>query len=117
MIHGHGPSGIIGSTLNDSTLAIWAFSHSSTVRILNDLKEMKQKLTEIVIITHKKEGATRIKEETADKDKIRETLSRCIVYLTLANTHNLGSSASCLAVSHMTLPSMLTKLLKLVPLN
>ena len=91
MIHGHGPSGIIGSTLNDSTLAIWAFSHSSTVRILNDLQEMKQKLTEIVIITHKEGGAMRIKEDTAYKDKTRETLSRYIVYLTLANTHNLGS--------------------------
>ena len=41
--YGHGLSGIIGSTLNESILAIWAFSQSTLNQLLlNDLQEIKE---------------------------------------------------------------------------
>ena len=41
MRYGHGPAGIVGFTLNESTLAIWAHSHSTCVQLMNDLEAMK----------------------------------------------------------------------------
>ena len=78
MRYGHGPSGIIGSTLNETTLAIWAFSHSTLTQLLNDLKEIKEGDVPTVVNVRKEERHTRIKEDAADRVRIRETLSTCI---------------------------------------
>ena len=51
--YGHGPSGIIGSTLNESTLAIWAFSQSTLTQLLNDLQDIKEGSFQTVVDTHK----------------------------------------------------------------
>ena len=78
MRYGHGPSGIIGSTLNESTLAIWAFSHSTLAQLANDIDEIKDGKRENVVITHKEERNPRIKEDSDDRKNLRETLSTCI---------------------------------------
>ena len=41
MRYGHGPAGIVGSTMNESTLAIWALFHSTFAQLMNDLETMK----------------------------------------------------------------------------
>ena len=78
MRYGHGPSGITGSTLNESTLVIWAFSHSTMTQLTNYLQEIKEGALETVVCTHKEERHKRIKEDSADRAKLRETLSTCI---------------------------------------
>ena len=65
--------------MNESTLAIWAFSHSTLTQLLNDLQEIKEgDVQAVVVTTHKEERHTRIKEDAADRAKIRETLTTCI---------------------------------------
>lgn len=54
MCYGHSPSGIIGSTQNVSTMAIWAFSHSTLTQIIHDLQGMKvERGTQSAVIFHK----------------------------------------------------------------
>ena len=77
MRYGHGPAGIVGSTLNESTLAIWALSLSSCAQLMNDLKVMKDGEQNIVT-SHKEERQTRIKADAADRMRIREAISTCI---------------------------------------
>ncbi|KAL8585757.1 hypothetical protein ACOMHN_040539 [Nucella lapillus] len=78
MRYGHGPSGIIGSSLNESTLAIWAFSHSTLTQIYNDMETLKEGQEDVVVTTHKEERQSRIKDDASDKAKILERLSTCI---------------------------------------
>jgi hypothetical protein len=78
MRYGHGPAGIVGSTLNESTLAIWALSHSTCAQVMNDLEAMKDGEEQRVVTSHKEERHTRIKADTADRMKIREAVSTCI---------------------------------------
>ncbi len=54
MCCGHGPSGIISSTLNEFTLAIWAFSHSTLTQVSNDMETLKErKLMQLSLHTKK----------------------------------------------------------------
>ena len=70
---------VIGSTLNESTLAIWAFSHSTLTQIMHDLKDMKdERETRSAIIFHKEEQTSRLREDAVDRKKLREALSTCI---------------------------------------
>ena len=78
MRYGKGPSGIIGSTLNDSTLAIWALSISTLGQLSNDLATMQNGKTQTVVTCHKEEQHTRVKADSDDRMKIREALSTCI---------------------------------------
>lgn len=78
MRYGHGPSGIIGSTLNETTLAIWAYSHCTLTQIQKDLHEMRTGTSDEAVVTHKEEGKTRMKEDQADRAKLREILQACV---------------------------------------
>ncbi|KAL8618129.1 hypothetical protein ACOMHN_034356 [Nucella lapillus] len=78
MRYGHGPSGIIGSSLNESTLAIWAFSHSNLTQIYNDMETLKEGQEDVVVTTHKEERQSCIKDDASDRAKIQERLSTCI---------------------------------------
>ncbi|KAL8582263.1 hypothetical protein ACOMHN_037020 [Nucella lapillus] len=78
MRYGHGPSGIIGSSLNKSTLAIWAFSHSTLTQIYNDMETLKEGQEDVVVTTYKEERQSRIKDDASDRAKIQERLSTCI---------------------------------------
>ena len=78
MRYGHGPAGIVGFTLNESTLAIWAHSHSTCVQLMNDLEAMKDGAEQHIVTSHKEERHTRIKSDASDRMKIREVVSTCI---------------------------------------
>ena len=78
MRYGHGPAGIVGSTWNESTLAIWALSHSTCVQLMNDLEVMKDGEEQNIVTSHKEERQTRIKADAADRMRIREAISTCI---------------------------------------
>ncbi|KAL8560458.1 hypothetical protein ACOMHN_054361 [Nucella lapillus] len=78
MRYGHGPSGIIGSSLNESTLAIWVFSHSTLTQIYNDMETLKEGQEDVVVTTHKEERQSRINDDASDRAKIQERLSTCI---------------------------------------
>ena len=69
MRYAHGPSGIIGFTLNESTLAIWAFAFSTLVQLVNDIDEINDGKQYNVVITYKEERHSRIKEDSADRKK------------------------------------------------
>ena len=56
MRYGHGPSGIIGSTMDESTLAIWALSHSTCVQLMNDLEAMKDGEEQHVVTSQRRRG-------------------------------------------------------------
>ena len=78
MRYGHGQGGIIGNALNDSTTAIWALSHGVLTQMTNDLQDIKEGETQTVITVHKEERVPCMKDDMADRLKIRETLSTCI---------------------------------------
>jgi len=78
MRYGHGLSGIVGSTLNESTLAIWAFSHSTLTQMSNDMETLDERQVDAIVTTHKEERQSRIKEDAADRAKIQERLSTSI---------------------------------------
>ena len=66
MRYGHAPAGIVGSTLNESTLAIWALSHSTCAQLMNDRQVMKDGEEQNIVTSHKEERQTRIKADAAD---------------------------------------------------
>ena len=78
MRYGKGPSGIIGSTLNDTTLAIWALSLGLLGKLKQDLEVLKDEEHQKVVTWHKEERPKRITADSADRLKIREALSSCI---------------------------------------
>ena len=51
----HGPSGIIGATLSETTLAIWALSHNTTGQQSNDVAELDNH-QHLVVLRHKEEN-------------------------------------------------------------
>ena len=78
MRYGHGPAGNVGSTMNESTLAIWALSQSTCAQLMNNLKAMKDGEEQYVVTSHKEERHTCIKADAADRMKIHEAVSTCI---------------------------------------
>ena len=78
MRHDHGPAVIVGSTLNESTLAIWSLSHSTCAQLMNDLEVMKDGEEQNIVTSHKQERQTRIKADAADRMRIHEAISTCI---------------------------------------
>ena len=78
MRYGHGPSGIIGSTLNESTLAIWALSQSACAQMKHDIEAMKSHESNQNVTYHKEERHPRMMADNADRLKIREVIARCI---------------------------------------
>jgi hypothetical protein len=77
MCYGHGPAGIVGSTRNESTLAIWALSHSICAQLMTDFDVMKDGEEQHVVTSHKEGRHTCIKADAADRMKIRGDAS-CI---------------------------------------
>jgi len=77
MWYGHGPSGVIGSTLDEKTPAIWALSHSTLGQLMADLESLKSG-TRCSITSHKEERKLCVKSDTEDRLHIREALSTCI---------------------------------------
>jgi len=78
MRHEHGPADIVGSTMNKSTLAIWALSQSTCAQLMNYLEAMKDGEEQYVVTSHKEERHTLIKADAVDRTKIHEAVSTCI---------------------------------------
>ena len=79
MRYGHGPSGIIGITLQPSTLKKWAYSMHTCSQVIQDVSHMgdthsRNKQVDV----HKEERPSRIKADQQDRLKIREKLLSCI---------------------------------------
>ena len=66
MRYGHRPSGIIGSTLNKSTLAIWALSQSVCARMGLDIEAMKTHGSHQHVAYHKEETYLRMVADNSD---------------------------------------------------
>ena len=58
MRYGHQPTGTVGSTVNELTLAIWALSQSTCAQLMNDLEAMKDGEEQYVVTSHKEERHT-----------------------------------------------------------
>ena len=77
MRYGHGPSGIIGSTLSETTLAVWALSHNTMGQMSNDVAELCTH-QDHVVMRHKEERPIRITDDSRDMHVIREAIASCI---------------------------------------
>ena len=77
MRYGHGPSGIIGSTLSETTLAVWALSHNTMGQMSNDVAELCTH-QDHVVMRHKEERPIRITDDSRDRHVIREAIASCI---------------------------------------
>lgn len=77
MRYGKGPGGIIGITLNPSTVKRWAISMHICSNLLHDFDVITGDRT-VMINRHKEEMPARINTDEKDRTKIREMLSRCI---------------------------------------
>ena len=78
MRYGHGPKGIIGITLQPSTLKRWALGLHICTQLQKDIKSMIYDNTEANILVHKEESTSRIKTDLIDRLKVREKLAECI---------------------------------------
>ena len=91
MRFGHSPGGIIGITLQPSTLKRWALGLHICSQLKKDVMGLStsQKHTKAVTV-HKEEGPSRIKTDNEDRQKIREKLAMCIDPLE-PGTHPTGT--------------------------
>ena len=78
MRYGHGPSGIIGNTLNPQSVKRWAMSLHTCSQLINDIATVIEKNPKGPKIVHKEESESRIKYDTHDRLKLREKLITCI---------------------------------------
>lgn len=78
MRYGHGPEGIIGITLQPSTLKRWALGLHICTQLKTDVKNMVSGESDKTVVIHKEEGSSRIKLDGDDRSKIREKLSECV---------------------------------------
>ncbi len=74
---GKGPSGVIGNTQNPQVMATWVYSLNAQVCLTSALQNMGGK-EESIQVSHKEEIHGRIKGDSADRDTLRKTLSKCI---------------------------------------
>ena len=86
MRFGKGPGGIIGVTLNPSTLQVWALSMHACGSLLKDMHDMKEGETQKVVTCHKEESVSRVSADCCDREKIRHFLATCIDPLN-SNSH------------------------------
>ena len=78
MRYGHSPGGIVGITLQPSTLKRWALSLHICVQLKKDVISLSDHDVHHTITTHKEESATRIMTDSVDREKIRKKLATCI---------------------------------------
>ena len=78
MRYGHSPRGIIGITLQPSTLKPWALSLHIGTQLKKDLMSMTEGDEQHIVTTHKEESYSRIQTDITDKDKIQSKMATCI---------------------------------------
>ena len=62
----HGPAGIVGFTMNESTLAIQALSHSTCAQLMSEPEAMRDGEEQNVVTSHQEERHTQIKADDAN---------------------------------------------------
>lgn len=90
MRYGHSPGGIVGITLQPSTLKRWALSLHLCAQLRKDVMSLSDPDKQTTVTTHKEEGASRIVTDATDREKIRDKLVTCIDPLN-ADSHPPGS--------------------------
>ena len=78
MRFGHSPGGIIGLTLQPSTLKRWALGLHICAQLKRDIQSMTERNSQSIVTTHKEEGSSRIQTDASDREKIRNKLLTCI---------------------------------------
>ena len=79
MRYGHGSGGIIGITLKEETLKVWALSRHLCCKIESELEEMEEgETSHISHLCHKEEGKARIQADGKDRAGIRQKLEAYI---------------------------------------
>lgn len=77
MRYGKGRNGIIGITLNPSSLKTWAYSLHTCNGIVNDLNQMRGE-TSTAQTSHKEEMPARIKADAKDRKALQDKLELCL---------------------------------------
>ncbi len=66
MRHGHGMSGIVGLTLNQYALKVWAYSIQACTKVVNGLDNMRN-VKDACHTEHKEEGSSHIESDGKDR--------------------------------------------------
>ena len=77
MRYGYCLSGIIGATLSETTLAIWALLHNTVAQMSNDVAELDND-QDHVVMRHTEERPIRIYDDSRDRQSIREAIASWI---------------------------------------
>ena len=83
MCYGHGPGGLIGITLNEKNVHIWAMNLHICSRLMKDMADLKDS-SSVGITSHKEELVSRIKYNENNRQVIRDKLKTCIDPLNIA---------------------------------
>ena len=78
MRYGHNPGGIIGNTLQPSTLKTWGFSLNTCAQLKKDVLSLSDSDKQTTVTNHKEEGVSRIQTDAGDREKIQNKLVTCI---------------------------------------
>ena len=78
MRYGKGPGELIGLTLNEKSVKIWAYGLHICTEIIHDLDEMRSNDCSKDVQIHKEEITSRLRSDCCDRDKIRIKLEQCI---------------------------------------
>ena len=91
MRYGHGPSGIIGSTLNESTMAIWALSQSACAQVRHEIEAMKTHGNHQHVTYHNEERHLRmiIPPIIPIGKRLRKRLKLALMFSTSTSTQQL----------------------------
>ena len=74
----HIPGGIIGITLQPSTLKRWALSLHTCAQLKKDVMALSDPDIQKTVTVHKEEGSSRIQTDSLNRENIRNKLAICI---------------------------------------
>ena len=73
-----GPGGLMCLTLKTKVVKKWAYGLKSCIRIIEDLEQIKKRITEKHQLVHKEKGHGRIKTDSQDRCNIQKKLEQLI---------------------------------------
>ena len=82
---GKGPSGLIGVTTQEKTVKVWANGHHLCKKLLSEIDTLGNS-DNVDRTKHKKEGDEKIKADQLDRERLQNTLEKCI-HLLSVDTH------------------------------
>lgn len=89
MRYGHSTGGLVGITLQPSTVKRWALSLHLCAQLRKDVMSLSDPDEQTTVTTHKEEGPSRIQTDAIDREKIRDKLTTCIDPLN-SDSHHPG---------------------------